>query len=355
DDGRYLNLFLHDDALLYSFDEDDEYEDYYAMSVNPKELKMHLSQFENINIDDKGAKEVKFTFDKGTNTEKTLGRLMVNGANKIVDGITANDIKNINKNYSSSYSLFDIHRDMISDKVLLVMQVRTDAHRQATLENPLLLRGAVVLHVGCGSGIHGEKEYSIYVYLFAAQAGATRVIVVEASDKMAKVATHGMVEELGNADHIKSHSVGVLLSDWMGYHLFYESMLSFFVAGFGREGTIPIIDVIDVLQVCSFDLVTIQPKQMDFTAAVDLQPQTWMLQTTWCYGVLLWFETGFTEKFCSEEPVGPHHLMMIPVHTNIQFHFSIVRAAKHHSIDISMELTGIGPESNWPLQMFNLN
>lgn len=36
----------------------------------------------------------------------------------------------------------------------------------------------------------------------------------------------GMVEELGNANHIKPHSIDVLLSEWMGYCLLYESMLS---------------------------------------------------------------------------------------------------------------------------------
>lgn len=35
----------------------------------------------------------------------------------------------------------------------------------------------------------------------------------------------GMVEELDNADHIQPHSVDVLLSEWMGYCLLYESML----------------------------------------------------------------------------------------------------------------------------------
>lgn len=37
---------------------------------------------------------------------------------------------------------------------------------------------------------------------------------------------HGMIEELANADHIQPHSVDVLVSEWMGYCLLYESMLS---------------------------------------------------------------------------------------------------------------------------------
>ncbi|CAA0838877.1 Probable protein arginine N-methyltransferase 3 [Striga hermonthica] len=182
--------------------------------------------------------------------------------------IASDQIKNINKSYFNSYGSFGIHREMISDKV------RTEAYRQAILENPSLMRNAVVMDVGCGTGI---------LSLFAAQAGASRVIAIEASDKMAAVATQiakdngllrneissesnqqncvievvqGMVEELENAEQISPQSVDVLFSEWMGYCLLYESMLTsvlfardkwlkpggailpdtatMFVAGFGR-------------------------------------------------------------------------------------------------------------------------
>lgn len=36
----------------------------------------------------------------------------------------------------------------------------------------------------------------------------------------------GMVEELDKSSQIQPHSVDVLLSEWMGYCLLYESMLS---------------------------------------------------------------------------------------------------------------------------------
>lgn len=39
------------------------------------------------------------------------------------------------------------------------MQVRTDAYRQAILENPSLLKGAVVMDVGCGTGILRLEEF----------------------------------------------------------------------------------------------------------------------------------------------------------------------------------------------------
>ncbi|KAL3829819.1 hypothetical protein ACJIZ3_018621 [Penstemon smallii] len=555
DDDRYLNPFLQDDALLYRFDEDGDFEDEDdAMSFDSKELAMHLSQFERLKIDEEdisskytsehksscenGEKEVKFSFDKGTNTANPSESL-VNGVSDIADGpsaiettgnrkgtvsclkIAADEIKNRNKNYFGAYSSFGIHRDMISDKV------RTDAYRQALLENPSLLKSAVVMDVGCGTGI---------LSLFAAQAGASRVFAVEASEKMAAVATQiakdnnllrngssgegsqhngvievvqGMIEELENADRIQPHSVDVLVSEWMGYCLLYESMLSsvlfardrwlkpggavlpdtatMFVAGFGRGGAsisfwenvygfnmscigrevddnaagIPIVDVIDscnivttteVLQVktcllitsfqyvelinnylrprtmtrllklklfrwiyqgelvcnttkfetfhlnhlsfkiqlvpmpsTSFDLATMQPKQMEFTADLELEPKFdaplhhpsgSKSTTNWCHGLVLWFETGFTERFCKEKPVnlstspyGPsthwsqtiltfrepiaiasnvNSEKLALVGTNdcpavrIQLRVSIVRALQHRSIDISLELTGIG-------------
>ncbi|KAK4483568.1 hypothetical protein RD792_010767 [Penstemon davidsonii] len=502
DDDRYLNPFLQDDALLHRFDEDGDFEDEDdAMSFDSKELAMHLSQFERLKIDEEdisskyasehkspcenGEKEVKFSFDKGANTANPSESL-VNGVSDIADGpsaientgnrkgtvsclkIAADEIKNRNKNYFGAYSSFGIHRDMISDKV------RTDAYRQALLENPSLLKSAVVMDVGCGTGI---------LSLFAAQAGASRVFAVEASEKMAAIATQiakdnnllhngssgegsqhngvievvqGMIEELENADRIQPHSVDVLVSEWMGYCLLYESMLSsvlfardrwlkpggavlpdtatMFVAGFGRGGAsisfwenvygfnmscigrevddnaagIPIVDVIDscnivttteVLQ--SFDLATMQPKQMEFTADVELgpkfdaplhHPSGSKSTTNWCHGLVLWFETGFTKRFCKEKPVnlstspyGPsthwsqtiltfrepiamasnvNSEKLTLVGTNdcpavrIQSRISIVRALQHRSIDISLELTGIGRDGrkrNWPVQIFNLN
>ncbi|KAL8555242.1 hypothetical protein ACS0TY_003159 [Phlomoides rotata] len=483
DDDKYLKPFLQDDSLLYSFYEDDEDEEGDTMIVDKKELESYLSPFEHIDIHDEDAselmvpenegKDVVMSSDKDMTTAKPLDSLSVNDPSVSISSysngkkemdtirstmIVAKEINNINKSYFSSYSSFGIHRDMISDKV------RTDAYRQAILENPSLLRNAVVMDVGCGTGI---------LSLFAAQAGASRVFAVEASEKMAVVASQiaednkllssgissegsqrngvievvqGMVEELDNADHIKPHSVDVLMSEWMGYCLLYESMLvsvlyardkwlkpggavlpdtaTMFLAGFGKEATsipfwenvygfnmsrigrevvedaarLPIIDVVDSCHIITttkvlqrFDLATMQPKQMDFTAEIELELDS-NVDSTRCYGVVLWFETGFTERFCHEKPVilstspyGPstHWSQTVltfrepiamasscggkevgPVGTNespaarIQSRISIVRAPKHRSIDISMELTGIasdGRKRSWPPQIFNLN
>lgn len=65
--------------------------------------------------------------------------------------------------------------------------VRTSTYASFILQNPELFRDSIVLDVGCGTGI---------LSLFAARAGAKRVIAVDASDiaKKAKkiVETNGL-------------------------------------------------------------------------------------------------------------------------------------------------------------------
>jgi len=58
------------------------------------------------------------------------------------------------------------------------VQVRTEADERALEGNPALVRGAVVLDVGCGTGI---------LSLFAAR-GARRVVGVDASPEIVGVA-----------------------------------------------------------------------------------------------------------------------------------------------------------------------
>ncbi|XP_057976335.1 probable protein arginine N-methyltransferase 3 [Malania oleifera] len=500
ENDKYLRPFVKDDPLLYSFDEDEEeeIEDKYSMSADVDEPRKDVGSLEEICVDDK--KDVKvLACDIGNSNENgrqevasdsicyakgaiPLEDMTINDANehlgscdrkpndKIIEvsfsDVVAKGIKKVNENYFGSYSSFGIHREMISDKV------RTDAYRQAILSNPSLLNGAVVMDVGCGTGI---------LSLFAAQAGASRVIAIEASDKMATVATQiakdngllcsdspnkhsnhctgviqvvqGMVEELDKSMQIQPHSIDVLLSEWMGYCLLYESMLSsvlfardqwlkpggailpdlatIFVAGFGRGSTsvpfwenvygfnmscigrevledaaqAPIVDVVDsqdivtdavVLQ--TFDLGRMKIDEMDFTSSIELEPKLDNLiketecSTTLCYGVVLWFETGFTSRFCKEMPtvlstspytprthwsqtlltfrepialasgkynadklaaVGSDANPASKMHTRI----SIARASQHRSIDISLEIAGIshdGRKRNWPVQIFNL-
>ena len=76
--------------------------------------------------------------------------------------------------YFNSYSYFEIHKDMLSDKT------RTDAYRDALTKNPTLMNDANVIDVGCGTGI---------LSMFAARDGGARNVVgVDGSYRIADVA-----------------------------------------------------------------------------------------------------------------------------------------------------------------------
>jgi len=122
--------------------------------------------------------------------------------------------------YFNSYAHFGIHEDMLKD------QVRTGSYKAAILNNKALFEGKTVLDVGSGTGI---------LCLFAAKAGAKRCIGIECSD-IADFATEiaqrngygdvityvrGKVEEV----ELPVERVDIILSEWMGYFLIYESML----------------------------------------------------------------------------------------------------------------------------------
>ncbi|KAL5570590.1 hypothetical protein UlMin_027165 [Ulmus minor] len=481
DSDAFLKPFLQDDSLLFSFGEDDEADGDYAIvsEVDKDELMNNFKRFEEMSVDS----DVASASNDHLNLESSSGKIHTDGliSRELVGpskrktndkhlrtyfpNHVARDVKIVNEDYFGSYSSFGIHREMLSDKV------RMDAYSQAILKNPSLFNGAVVMDVGCGTGI---------LSLFAAQAGASRVIAIEASEKMAAVATQiakdndflrgtcstsdsdhcngvvevvqTMVEELDEKTNIQPNSIDVLLSEWMGYCLLYESMLSsvlyardrwlkpggailpdtatIIAAGFGKGGTslpfwedvygfkmscvgkelvegaaqIPIVDVVDghdlvtkaaVLK--TFDLVTMRPDDVDFTATVELEPSLsnsadLESKTTRCYGAILWFETGFTSRFCKQTPANlstsPHtpsthwsqtiltfrepivmasqKLMFdksAAIGSNacpamrINLRMSIVRASQHRSIDISMETVGIGPDGrkrSWPVQLFNM-
>jgi protein arginine N-methyltransferase 1 len=115
-----------------------------------------------------------------------------------------------------------IHEEMLKDSV------RTRAYQHAIERNPHLFEGKVVLDVGCGTGI---------LSLFAARAGAKHVYGIECS-AIAEQAT-AIVKENGYADRVTiirgkveeidlpvaGKGVDIIISEWMGYFLLYESML----------------------------------------------------------------------------------------------------------------------------------
>lgn len=124
------------------------------------------------------------------------------------------------RSYFSTYSHYDIHHDMLSDKV------RTNAYRDAILQNSQLFANKTVLDVGCGTSI---------LSMFASQAGAERVVAVDQSEiiyfamdiarrnKMSKIQfVKGRLED---TEIPKPDQVDIIISEWMGYFLLFEGML----------------------------------------------------------------------------------------------------------------------------------
>ncbi|EMS48725.1 putative protein arginine N-methyltransferase 3 [Triticum urartu] len=510
-EDSYLKPFMEDDSLLHSLsifdDEDDEdcempVETGECSAGNGRSGELQGNGLNTI-IDD--CSDISARFEKAVTTESNGGDNNGSLSEEQTDrqlkitraSVTAKEIKKVDDNYFGSYSSFGIHREMLGDKV------RTDAYRDALLDNPSLMNGATVLDVGCGTGIlRSNSSHS----LFAAKAGASRVVAVDGSAKMSSVATqvtknngllydenaqtkqkgspqvisvvHTKAEELDHKIVVPPNGFDVLVSEWMGYCLLYESMLSSVIyardhflkpggailpdtatilgAGFGRGGTslpfwenvygfdmscigkevtgssarFPVVDVLDskdivtdtavlhapdknkctkesiitifdplcsdVLTMQYFDLATMKESEMDFTASLELRlPESGAAAVpgvTWCHGIVLWFDTGFTDRFCKDKPVvlstspfsTPTHWSQTiftfeePVAiTNeksvvgssasvgsaecpaatIRSRISIVRASEHRSIDISIETTGIssdGQKHSWPAQIFNL-
>ena len=122
--------------------------------------------------------------------------------------------------YFNSYAHFGIHEDMISDVA------RTSAYQRAILNNADAFEGKIVLDVGAGSGI---------LSMFAAKAGAKHVYALECSGIVHLgrqiVADNNLTDKItfiqGKAEEISLpvDKVDIIISEWMGYFLIYESML----------------------------------------------------------------------------------------------------------------------------------
>lgn len=103
---------------------------------------------------------------------------------------------------------------------------RTLAYRSAMFKNKHLFKDKVVLDVGCGTGI---------LSMFAVKAGAKHVYSVDMSNIIEKakeiVTLNGFEDKItllqGKLEdiHLPVDSVDIIVSEWMGYFLLYESML----------------------------------------------------------------------------------------------------------------------------------
>jgi protein arginine N-methyltransferase 1 len=109
---------------------------------------------------------------------------------------------------------------MIRDKA------RTEAYKKAIEQNRHLFEGKTILDIGTGTGI---------LSLFAAQCGAKKVYAVDNADiayfAMDIIKKNGFSNievikgKIQDCKKIPDNSIDVIISEWMGYFLLYESML----------------------------------------------------------------------------------------------------------------------------------
>ncbi|XP_017166411.1 protein arginine N-methyltransferase 8-B isoform X1 [Poecilia reticulata] len=242
--------------------------------------------------------------------------------------------------YFDSYAHFGIHEEMLKD------EVRTLTYRNSMYHNKHIFKDKVVLDVGSGTGI---------LSMFAAKAGAKHVYGIECSsiseyseriiksNHLDSVITifKGKVEEV----ELPVEKVDIIISEWMGYSLFYESMLNTVIfardkwlkAGglmfpdraslyvlaiedrqykdfkihwwenvYGFDMTCirnvamkePLVDVVDPKQVVTnsclvkeVDIYTVKPDDLSFTSAFCLQSQ----RNDYVHALVTYFNIEFTK------------------------------------------------------------
>jgi len=279
---------------------------------------------------------------------------MVKLRNKEVDSIPSREGMKQEKldYYFQSYSHYGIHEEMIKD------YIRTSTYRKAIMDNPHLFHNKVVLDIGCGTGI---------LCLFAASAGAKRVIGLEC----AHIADNAkVIMELNNFDDVVQiikgkveeielpvDKVDIIVSEWMGYFLLYESMLdtvifardkwlkpngilmpdksTMYLAGLEdnkykqkkvnfwnnvynydmsciREMVLsePLVDYVSKRSICTevvpffaVDLYTVQIEDLSFFSQVTLP----VIRNDYCHALVSFFEVEFTK--CHRRTgfsTGPH-------------------------------------------------
>lgn len=104
--------------------------------------------------------------------------------------------------------------------------MRTKAYQRAIEENPEVFKGKIVMDIGAGTGI---------LSIFAARSGAKHVYAIENAEisyfAEEIIKQNGFADKItvlkGKVEEVKLpvKEVDIIISEWMGYFLLYESML----------------------------------------------------------------------------------------------------------------------------------
>ncbi|OEL26192.1 putative protein arginine N-methyltransferase 3 [Dichanthelium oligosanthes] len=350
EDDVYLKPFMEDDPLLHSLSmEDDEEEEEEEDCGTSMERGQCLAGNEVLPLGNKlstllegNGSDISALLEQKCTIGSTQGDDRESLAHETNDSqqkvahasVNAKAIKTVDDNYFGSYSSFGIHREMLGD------QVRTDSYRDALLGNPSLLSGAAVLDVGCGTGILRYCMMQV-----AKNNGLLYDENVKAEQKRgAQVITvvHTKAEELNQKIQVPQNGFDVLVSEWMGYCLLYESMLSSVLYArdhFLKPGG------------------AILPDTATIEKPVVLSTSPFSTPTHWSQTIFTFEEPIAMVK--QESTLGSSALVGTDEYpaTILRSRISIVRASEHRSIDISVETTAFssdGRKRSWPVQIFNL-
>ncbi|ELT88074.1 hypothetical protein CAPTEDRAFT_227419 [Capitella teleta] len=122
--------------------------------------------------------------------------------------------------YFRSYSDVSVHELMLND------DRRTRTYQMAIMRGYKYFYGKVVADVGAGTGV---------LSMFCVHAGAKKVFAIEASEMADQISeitkANDMQDKItvlyGKAEEVElPEKVDVIVSEWMGYFLLYESMLN---------------------------------------------------------------------------------------------------------------------------------
>uniref|UniRef100_A0A8C6WPL2 type I protein arginine methyltransferase n=1 Tax=Neogobius melanostomus TaxID=47308 RepID=A0A8C6WPL2_9GOBI len=229
--------------------------------------------------------------------------------------------------YFDSYAHFGIHEEMLKD------EVRTLTYRNAMYHNKHVFKDKIVLDVGSGTGI---------LSMFAANAGAKHVYGVRHTGIL--VSSNHQEKKISHVE-LPVDKVDIIISEWMGYCLFYESMLNTVI--FARDKWLkpgglmfpdraalylvaiedrqykdykihwwenvygfdmscirnvaikePLVDVVDPKQIVTntcllkeLDIYTVKPEDLSFTSAFCLQIQ----RNDYVHALVTYFNIEFTK------------------------------------------------------------